>query len=332
MKIKHFVVYSLIYIGLIGAATFVVNPNSYEIVLFGVGVRLPIAIWFVLPLLLLVIMAILHVSYYGVKTANVRYAIKSDMEIYENYAKEILLGVETDKKFKTSTFKTANEVTKYLSPWHDNEPNLEDPDITEVINLLNSVNSGKVVDLKKYKLKNDNPVVLKNEHNKLSSDPKYAVEILKNSANFNSELNKSAYQTMLKNASYFDIKKYSFEKSKEDIRLLINRYASDTSFEMTKDDLILLLSDKDFREDEYISMAKELSARIEPDTLVAIFDRLKDKKQDAGEAYLYLLYEFGMIEELREKLLYSDGEDHDKFEVLVYLRDHGKNVPASYFF
>lgn len=332
MKIKHFVVYSLIYIGLVAAVTFMVNPSSYEVGLMGIRVRLPVAIWFVLPLLFIVILSILHVGYYGLKTASARYAIKNDMEIYDTYAKEILLGVESDKKFKTSTFKTANEVTKYLSPWHENEPNLQDPDITEIINILNLINAGEVVDLKKFRLKSDNPVVLKNEQNKLRKDPSYASEILKNRSSLDNDLEKSAYKAVLENAKYFDIKKYDFEKSKFDIRLLVSRYANDESFEMTKDDLIALLSSAEFSEAEYIDMAKELTTRLEPDTLVAIFDRLKDKKQDAGEAYLYLLYEFGMIEELREKLLYSDGEDHDKFETLIFLRDHGKNVPASYFF
>lgn len=332
MKIKHFVIYSLIYIGLVSAVTFMVNPNSYKVGLAGSGVELPVAIWFVLPLLLIVVLAILHVSYYGLKTASAKHAIKNDMETYDTYAKEVLLGVESDKKFKTSTFKSAKEVTKYLSPWHDNEPNLEDSEITEIINLLNLLNSGEVVDLKKFRLKADNPLVLKNEENKLKKDAKYATEILKSKTTLNSDLDRSAYQVLLKNASYFDIKKYNFEKSKCDIRLLVSRYSNDESFEMTKDDLIALLSAYEFSESEYIDMAKELMSRLEPETLVAIFDRLKDKKQDASEAYLYLLYEFGMIEELREKLLYSDGEDHDKFETLIFLRDHGKNVPASYFF
>lgn len=332
MKIKHFVVYTLIYIGLIGAITFVINPASYAVTFMGMSIKLPVAIWFVLPLILLVVLSILHVSYYGVKSFNSRQAIRSDMSIYEEYAKEILLGVESDKKFKTNTFKTANEVTKYLSPWHDNEPNLDDPDITKIIDVLNLVNSGEVADLKNFKLKADNPIVLKNEYNKLSKDPKYGAEILKNKNSQDDDLIKAAYQSVLRNASYYDIKKYNFENSKDDINLIINRYASEDSFEMTRDDLINLLSSQEFSESEYIKMAKTLKDKLEPETLVAIFDRLKDLKPDAAEAYLYLMYEFGMIEELKEKLMYSDGGDYEKFEILVYLRDHGKNVPASYFF
>ncbi|NLY03687.1 MAG: LapA family protein [Campylobacter sp.] len=332
MKIKHFIIYSLIYISLIGVITFIINPSSYTFSLLGTNLEFPVAIWVILPLFLLMLMAIAHVGYYGIKAFNAKNALKSDINLYETYAKEILLGVEADKKFKTNTFKIANEVTKYLSPWHDNKPNLEDSDITEVIDMLNLIKQGDVIDLKRYKLKEDNPIFIKNELNKLITDPKYANEILKNKTSLDDELSKTAYQVLLKNGTYLEIKKYDFGKSKDEIKLLIDRYVDDENFEVSKDDLFILLDNEEFTQECYIKAAQKLSKRLEPDAIVAMFNKLKDKKSDASKAYLYLLYEFGMIEDLKEKLMYSDGGDYEKFEILVYLKDQGKNIPANYFF
>ena len=71
---------------------------------------------------------------------------------------------------------------------------------------------------------------------------------------------------------------------------------------------------------------------MSPESYKAFFEKLKDENSNATEAYLYVLYELGMIDALREQLSLSDGDEHDKFDILLFLKDHGKNVPASLIF
>ncbi|MCR8684610.1 hypothetical protein [Campylobacter ureolyticus] len=330
MRLKHFIVYSLIYIGLVGIFAFVQNASSYKVSLLGVGLELPVALWFVLPIIIFAILAIFHVAWSGIANFRQKQAIKSDEDIYENYAKEILLGIESDKKFKTDTFKTSNEITKFLSPWHTHSVNIENEDISEIINVLEKLKNGEVVELKKYKLNNDNPLVIQNEFNKLQENSSYASEILKNKKALDDELSKKAYEVALKTFSYFDIKKFPCEISKDDAFLLFERYAKEENFEMTKDDLLNLLIICDLDKYGYVNVAKSLNKKIEPDVLIALFNKLNSEKESASYAYLYLLYEFGMMEELKDILNYSD--EYPEFEILMDLRDQGKNISANYFF
>ena len=39
-----------------------------------------------------------------------------------------------------------------------------------------------------------------------------------------------------------------------------------------------------------------------------------------------------MIDEFREQLSLADGDEFEKFKILLFLRDNGKNVPASLLF
>lgn len=330
MRLKHFIVYSLIYIGLVGIFAFVQNASSYRVSFLGVGLELPVALWFVLPIVIFAFLAIFHVTWSGIANFRQKQAIKSDEDTYEEYAKEVLLGIESDKKFKTDVFKTSNKITKFLSPWHTNLVDIENEEISEIIDILEKLKNGEVVELKKYKLNDDNPLIIKNEFNKLKKDSSYAGEILKDKKTLDDELSKTAYDIALKNFSFFDIKKLPFEISKDEAILLVDRYSKEEDFEMTKDDLFNLLVLIDSDKYGYVKLAKSLVKKIEPDVLIALFNKLNSKKENATYAYLYLLYEFGMMEELKDILNYSD--EYPEFEILMYLRDQGKSISADYFF
>lgn len=332
MRLKHFLVYSIIYIGLIGIIAFVQNASSYTASFFGIGLTLPVALWYILPVVIFACLAIFHIAYGRFSVYRKKKAVKSDADIYTEYAKEILLGIETDKKFKTDTFRISNEITKFLSPWHDNSIEIENKEISEIISMLDKLNSGEVVDLKKFRLDSKNPIYIENEFNKLEKDSSYASVILNGKTTLDDELSETAYDVLLDSASYQEIKSYPFEITKDEAEILINRFVIDDKFEMTKDDLYKLMLLLDYDKFEYVNLAKDLTNRFEPEILIAMFNKFRSEKEQAAHAYLYLLYEYGMMEELKDVLTYSDGKEYMEFEILMYLRDHGKNISASYFF
>ncbi|PSM51583.1 putative membrane protein [Campylobacter blaseri] len=332
MKLKQFIIYSLIYIGLVGVLVFVQNGTSYTTSILNMELTLPVALWFIIPLILFAIFSVLHILLNELSIFMERKAVRDDAGIYKEYAKEILLGTETDKSFKTDTFKISNEVTKFLSPWHDNPVDIEDKEIVEIIDMLKKINNKEVVDLKKYKLDNSNPIFIKNEFNKLESDNSYALEILKNKKELDDDLSKKAYEILLNSGTYEDIKKLDIEISQDDAKLIVNRYINKDNFILSSDDLYSLIEEIEISKKEYVKLAMDLNKKIEPDILVAMFNRLKNYDEKAMDAYLYLLYEFGMIDELKEIITYKDEGEYEKFEILLFLREAGKQIPASYFF
>ena len=64
MKIKSFIFASIIYIAFIGGFAFFLDLGDYTLSIESFSLTLPIAIWFVAPLLIFFILALLHLSFY----------------------------------------------------------------------------------------------------------------------------------------------------------------------------------------------------------------------------------------------------------------------------
>lgn len=170
MKIKQFFVCSIIYIGVVGIVAFMQESGSYSLNLFGFSLTLPIAVWIALAVAVYAVLAILHLMACGISYYNAKRAISKDLNEYDSMSKEILLGLESNKFFKTEYFKEASEVTKCLSPWglQGNESSIKNEELKGIFELVKSIKNGEVAELKKFKLPKTNPLFVLNELNKLA--------------------------------------------------------------------------------------------------------------------------------------------------------------------
>ncbi|WP_096016914.1 hypothetical protein [Campylobacter lanienae] len=330
MKTRRFFLYSIIYIGIIWLAIFSFVNQNYALNILGYSLDIPIATWVVLPLILFAILALFHMSYYGFKIYLEGRAMRNDAQIYNVLAKEIYLGLESNKDFKTDLFNASSEVTKSLSPWLNlGKPNFENSDLKAAYELCFEVKNGKVCDLKKFKLLKTNPLYIQNEKNKIKADYKYAITILSNKET-NDELISVASKALVENATFLELSKFNPTYTNSDIFILLDRYVND-KFEISTNDIFATISKVKFTQNEYIQIAKILKAKIDPDLLISMFERLKNEEQLALEAYLYLLYDFGMIDRLRE-IIASENSKFERIETLLFLRDHGKISKADLFY
>ncbi|MBP5779176.1 MAG: LapA family protein [Campylobacter sp.] len=332
MKTKQFFLYSIIFIAIIAVSVFSQVSGSYALDLFGFELNLPIAAWFVLPLVLYMLLTIFHFAYHSFCFYRTKRAISKDLSTYEAMSKDVLLGLDTNKDFKTEFFKNPSSITKVLSPWYDSSDIVVDnPEIKAIIDTIEKVKKGEVVDLKKFKLPKDNGLFLQNELNRLDTDPKYAHEILKAKGVYSQDFINKAYNELLQSETYLEIKKYGIPSELSEVNLVIDRYVK-KDIEIATNDLFEMLNNEKFSEADFINFAKKLQVVMAPESYKAFFERLKNENSNATEAYLYALYELGMIDELREQIGLSDGDEHEKFNLLLFLKDNGKNVPASLIF
>ena len=354
MKTRRFFLYSIIYIGIIWLVIFSFINQNYTLNILGYSLDIPIATWVVLPLILFAILALFHMSYYGFKIYLEGRAMRNDAQIYNVLAKEIYLGLESNKDFKTDLFNASSEVTKSLSPWLNlGKPNFENSDLKAAYELCFEVKNGSIpavvnktdasfsgtngalgitacpCDLKKFKLLKSNPLYIQNEKNKIKADYKYAITILSNK-DANDELISLASKALVENATFLELSKFNPIYTNSDIFILIDRYVND-KFEISTNDIFATISKVKFTQNEYIQIAKILKSKIDPDLLISMFERLKNEEQLALEAYLYLLYDFGMIDRLRE-IIASENSKFERIETLLFLRDHGKISKVDLFY
>ena len=336
MGIKRYILLTIVYILAIGLYVYSFNGNTYLLEIYKFSLELPIALWIVLPTILLFIASTVHMMYYSLKDFWSTRALNKDFENFKIALSEKVLDEDSEQKYRTEYFRFIAKSLKMLKYKETDDFDCENEKIEANRKIVKNLNEGKVEDLKKYRLSSDNSLIEKNEFNKLNEDSKYASTILKENEDKDSELCQKAYLEYIRYASYQDIKKMNIAPTKEMFRVIMERYLEEegtTPIDITIDEIQdLLMQFKASRED-YLELAYEIKKKLEPDALIALFEKLYESPEhsEASDAYLYVLYELQMLDKLRDILDNSDEEEFVKWKTILFLRDHGKNVDSGLF-
>ena len=334
MGLRRYILFSLVYIAAIGVYVYTFQGESYEITFFGIPVALPVAVWIVVPLVILFLASTAHIFFYSLIDFFKLRSVKKDQENLMSAFKSLILGEEKRYEFKTSWFDRAYEVLSVLKPdIEKKEVRLKDEQADEALGLLRKVYSGEVVELKKYKLSEKSPLFIKNEENKLKSNPSYAETILKKCTDKKSKLCKEAYLEYAKTASLENLKKFDFPPSREVFDILIERFAQSdkNALQLEIQDIKDYITNLGYNKDDFISLAKRLKTKMNPDGLMMLFEKLHEDFDEATEAYLYILFELQMIDKIREIVESTTEDEYVKFKKLLFLRDSGKTFDIDIF-
>lgn len=335
MKARKYLVYSILYAAIVFVLIYTLNNNEYTLSLMGFNISLLVATWFVVPLGFFIILSIFHMAYQNFEIYLRNRALKRDTKIYDEMVSEILLGFDSNKEFKTNAFDNASEVLKSLSPWKNIEQiNSKNEDLKDIFNVVKDVKNGKASDIKKYKLPKDNPLYIQNEINKIETLPDYYLEILKsNNENINSNLIIKAKEKLISIENYENIMKYNENFTDEETLILINRHMDqDDKFELKQDEILNFFKKCNLSENDFVLIAKTLQSKFAPDAMMQTFKNLSSYDQKAEKAYLYILYDLQMLDEIREIITGSDNDDYLEFKTMLFLRDNGKQAPLKLFF
>ncbi|RKO64642.1 hypothetical protein CKA54_04360 [Campylobacter sp. P255] len=318
MKIKLFFFASLVYLLIVAALVYNLNLGDYTFVVSTFELRLPVSIWVILPTFVLMILALLHMSFYGfLKHLQYKNLIK-DSKNYENYIVDIFLKKTSKIKFKTQEFQ---DIAKNTYALYCKEK-IQNPKIDSIVDIFEQLEQKEFVDLKKYKLDTHNEIFILNEKNHFIKDSEYAFAFIKNKEKINDDLEQLAYNEVLKNSPYSQIKTLKVQKSQDDILLLLHRFKEE-KLDLNQAEIEVLLTMNPLDESGYLQSVKILCPKLEPQFLIALFKKLKDHQNQALRAYLYTLAEFGMYDELLNELG-NDQNEHKDFRLALFLREHNK--------
>jgi len=334
MGIKRYILLALVYVVGIGLYVYSFNGESYALDAFGVSLNLPIAVWIVVPVLILAVASVFHLVVYNFKSFLHERALNKDFETFKEISKQKILG-ERGKlgTFKAQGFKALGDMLGVMRFDPSVELGLGDPDLAKAYELARKIQSGSYEDIKKYKLGKDNPLVVQNTLNRLEIEPRYAFEVLKSCQSKESELCVKAYDALLNFASFNEIKRYDITPDKRTFRRMMERYLdADDSFEMDIKSIEDMLEKFNADRADYLELAREIKIKLSPDALIALFEKLYNTKGTvAADAYLYVLYDLQMIDKIRDILENADADEFVKFKTVLFLRDHGKSIDIDKF-
>lgn len=334
MGLKKYILFSIIFIVAVGAYVYSFNGDTYTLTFFGVPLSLKIALWVVLPTIILAVATVLHILYYSFKNYLTQRNLQKDYKTYLQYAKHCMLDNAIDMKFTTKWFELPSKILNHFKFDAKNDASdIDDEELKDTIETLRKIELGEFVSLKKYKLPKENYFVKKNILNRLAQDKKESENILKDCEDKDSEICKKAFEVYCTYANYNDIKNQGFKIDKELFDKLMLRFADkEDDFTFDIDDLKELLRKFNLNKSDYVNYAKRLKTLLNPEAVLSIFEDLSNDKEEALQAYLYLLFEFQMIDKARELLQSIQSKEANKFKYILELKDCGKNFDIDIFF
>ncbi len=337
MYIKRYTIASFILIVLVGWYVYsFVTQDSISIDLFGINLpSLSIAMWVTIPLVLLYVASVIHMSFYSLIGSLKLRKYEKDYEKIVDAIVDAYLGKENrSHSFKTDRYKLLGALVDHATILPDSEldADIENEKISEVLQLINKIKNGESVELKKYNLPSYNHLAMQNARNKYKNGDLSAEDILSNMSKYDDSLGKEVYVDFVKDAPLYAIEKYKSSLTKEALFIILSRVnADEKTLEISNDSLISLFSDLDLSSDDYMKVSQALSRGMIPELRMNLFETLSAADDTIMEAYLFTLFDLEMIEPAREILENSQSDEYPYFKAYLSLRECGKHFDINLF-
>lgn len=330
MGLKKYILGSLILIIALFAFVFTQHSGDYRLELFDYVLVLPTALWIVAPVLILFVLSVLHILFYGLKNYFALKAVSKDSETFLKLVQKKLLNENIKTNFQNKQFKEISATLEQLEiDVINSDFSSKDKGISKVADQIFSIRSGKYISAKELKLDPTNPLMIQNIKNRIDSDDNYAVDALKKSSNHPKEIVEFAFYKVLKNKSMTTMKKHIDEiefSSKMLLALLQKDSEQSDQVSMTNDVILSLIKRTPLTNEELIKIAKYYKTSMNPEQLLKLFEDISTENEESTAAYLYVLSEFEMVDNMRDILANSQQHEFIAFKALLDLKDAGKHT------
>jgi len=330
MGLKKYILGSILLIIAVFGYTFSIEAGDYRIQIVDFSMLLPVAVWVVLPMVVLFILSLLHMIYYGMKNYFALKAIKKDSSSMAKLISNRLLGTNSHLTFQNQNFKELSNILSQLDISVTNSDfSTSNEQIKKVVDQIFAIKSGKYISSKEIKLPNDNPLMIENLKNRIAQDDNFAVEVISNSDKFPQDIIKEAFNKVIEKKSLTTIKKnLSNIKLDEDMvmKLLEKDSQQEPTLAMSNDEILNIIKKVKLSNQQLIDLAKKYKLTMSPDQILKLYEDIAHYDEEYTTAYLFVLAEYEMIDKMRDILTNSNPDEYIPFKALVDLKDAGKNI------
>jgi len=329
MRLGLYIFAALTLTAIVGAFTYTINANHYIVELMGINFNFPIAVWITLPMLLLLVFTVMHMIFYSLKSYFKLKKWRRDAETLEDAMYWSMVKEPKEQKYAIADMAApASLLSKSDIEVLDNVEGLS-PRMLKAFHLIIKIKNGEYVDLKENKMSKvfseGNPLLIQNRLNHLAADEKFVEDVMKSSASFSDPVRQKALELFAAKETFFKARKYAKTFDVPNFFVMLNRASNTEDVELTSeilDDFVgaLKLSCTDYTKIAYIT--KRL---FSPDENLALFKKYQRENSKAQHAYLYLLFEYELMDEVGAYLEEHDKRDFMRARALYELKKANKN-------
>ncbi len=330
MRLGLYTFVTLVLVGTVGAFTYTIDSHYYVIELMGINFNLPIALWIILPMIILFIFTVIHMFFYGLKNYFLFKKWKKDIRTLEDALYWSLVNEPQKQKFIIGDIANiANILGKSSLDVSDNVEGLS-PRLARVVNIIQKIKKGEYIDLKEEKMSKvfnkGNPILIQNRLNRMTSDEKFSEDVMKASSEYSLPVRVQALSIFAGKENFTTAKKYAKVFDVENFLIMINRMSSENTLELTPEILEYFVKILDLSCRDFIEVVLVTKKYFKPEENLKLFKSLQDKNDKVKNAYLYLLFEYELLEQASRYLDESEEKDFIKFKAFYEL----KNLHSKY--
>ncbi len=333
MRIGLYTFASLALIGLIAAFAYTVNPGNFVYEIAGINLNFPIALWIAIPMLILLIMTIFHMIYHGTKSFFAKRKWIRDANELQDALYWSLLKEPKPHHFSVPEIKSGAALLSVSSlEALDSTEGLSDK-LGKTINWVKKIQEGEYVDLKEKKvakfLSASNPLVVRNTLNRLEKNSEFAESVLLSVDEYTPETVSRALEILTDKETLFKMRKFVKMLDGKHLVKVLDRVDRDEDIGLTADNVDFIAQNIDLSCPEYMRLAKSTIKKLTPDENLTLFKKFAQEKESAQNAYLYLLFQYEMLDEVKAYMEESEEDEFRPFRALYTLKKGKYNYRVS---
>lgn len=324
---------TLLLMAIVAAVTYTINSNYYVIELMGINFNFPVAAWVIFPMFILFVFTLIHMMFYGLKNYFMLKKWQKDTNTLEDALYWSLVNEPKEQKYAIDSFRnSALLLGKASLAVSDNVEGLT-PRLSRVVNIIQKIKSGEYVDLKEEKMSKvfhaKNPILIENNLNRLNADEKFVEEVMRSTKEFSAEVHAKALENFAKKAKFEKARKYAKVFDVKNFLVMLKRMSPEDTLELTPEIVTEFVDALEFGCQDYLEMAKVTKKYFQPEENLTLFRNFQSQTEKAQNAYLYLLFEYELLDQVARYLEEQDEEEFVKFRALYELKKENHKYQLS---
>jgi len=314
MRLGLYIFATLLLMAIVAAVTYTINPNYYLIELMGINFNFPVAAWTVLPMFVLFIFTVLHMLFYGLKNYFMLKKWQKDTNTLEDALYWSLVNEPKEQKYAIESFKSSAALLGKASLNVSEAIEGLSPRLSRVVNIIQKIKNGEYIDLKEEKMSKvfhaKNPILIQNSLNRLHTDEKFIEDVMRSTSEFSSEVHETALEIFANTVNFDRARKYVKVFDVKNFLVMLRRVSPEDTLGLTPEIVSEFADVLDFSCPEFVEMAFVTKKYFKPEENLTLFRNFQSKNEKAQNAYLYLLFEYELLEEAAK---YLDEQREDEF-------------------
>ncbi|RUM68330.1 MAG: hypothetical protein DSZ09_04330 [Sulfurovum sp.] len=327
MKISLYIIAASTFIALVGAFVYTLDLGSYR--LESLNISLPITLWIVLPLIILFLLSIVYMLFYGMTNYFQIKKWKKDSNTLEDALYWSLVNEPKEQKYVMSEIKESAVLLNKASL--DSSDNIEglSPRLSKALKIIQKIKSGEYVDLKEEKMskvfKVGNPILVKNRLNHLESDEKFVETVMRASGEYSKTVQQEALEVFAQKENFEKARKYTKIFDVKNFLVMLHRVNQEDDLGLNKEILSEFIENLKLSCEDFVKIAEVTKKYFKPDENLTLFKTYQKEDDKAQNAYLYLLFEYELMDQVGIFLEEHEENEFVKFRAFYQLKkNHSK--------